>query len=91
MRVGKEIKSRFLKDNSVQRRSVGNLHDPESLISGKEIAQGMTYRNSSRDWPSEDHYIMATEGDYTPDQILVLAPRKFNVGAIYAPMNERVK
>ena len=78
MKVGKDFPSRFEKDNFVQRRTVGNLYDPESLISGAEIARGMTYKNSSRNWANEFCYHGATEGILTVDEILNFAPRTFN-------------
>ena len=78
MKVSKDFPSRFLQDNFVQRRSVGNLYDPESLISGAEISKGMTYTNSSRNWANEFCYQMATEGTLTVAEILNFAPRTFD-------------
>lgn len=55
---------------------IDNPYDPESLISGKEIAQGFTYKNSSRKWLDENHYLDAISGRLTTEEILEFAPRK---------------
>jgi hypothetical protein len=56
----------------------GVPYDPESLISGDEEAQGMTYINSHREWPNEESYAMATEGRMTTEEILAFHPRVLN-------------
>ena len=90
MFAGKDFPSLFEKDNFVQRRTIGNLFDPESLISGKEIARGMAYTNSKRLWANESAYIAAAEGTVSIEEILRYAPRVF-VCARYARSDERVK
>lgn len=67
MFVGKDFPSLFDADNFTMRRTTGhNMHDPESLISGAEIAKGLTYTNSKRLWLSETHYLAAVTGLITP-------------------------
>ena len=71
-----DFPSKFDRDNFVSRRTTGhNMFDPESLISGKEIAEGLTYRNSARSWKNQEHYLSAVQGDLTTEQILESAPR----------------
>ena len=53
------------------------LYDPESLISGKEIAEGFTYSNSYRSWPDEVTFQAAVHGELSPETILEIAPRVF--------------
>lgn len=50
-------------------------YDPESLITGAEVAAGMTYENSRRDWASKQAYEAAANGEYTPELIAIIAPR----------------
>jgi hypothetical protein len=76
MFVGIDFPDRFENDNFSIRRSIGNWYDPESLISGEEIKQGMSYTNSKRFWMDEQQYLDAVEGLLTVDEILMLAPRK---------------
>lgn len=52
----------FAKDNFAQRRSSGCLYDPESLITGAEVAEGLEY-GDRREWPTESHYLRATGAD----------------------------
>ena len=74
--TGTDFPSKFDHDNFVSRRTTGhNMFDPESLISGKEIAEGLTYRNSTRSWWNQEHYLSAVQGDFTTEQILEFAPR----------------
>lgn len=71
-------------DNFAVRRSNsfsgGVPYDPESLISGSEIANlehltGDKYARSKRNWPSEAVYLAAVAGQYTTEEILAIAPR----------------
>ena len=74
--TGTDFPSKFDHDNFVSRRTTGhNMFDPESLISGKEIAEGLTYRNSTRSWRNQKHYLSAVQGDLTTEEILEFAPR----------------
>jgi hypothetical protein len=76
MFAGIDFPSRFEKDNFVSRRTTGhNMLDPESLISGAEIQQGLAYDNSKRNWESEEHYMSAVLGNISTDEILRTAPR----------------
>jgi hypothetical protein len=78
MQVSVNFPSQFDKDNFTSRRTTGhNLYDPEALITGKEIAQGFTYKNSTRKWASESHYLDAVSHHLTPEQIAETAPREF--------------
>jgi hypothetical protein len=74
--AGIDFPSMFESDNFVSRRTTGhNMFDPESLISGAEIARGFTYTNSKRAWQSEAHYRSAVMGDIDTNAILKSAPR----------------
>lgn len=76
MLAGVHFGSLFDKDNFTLRRTTGhNMVDPESLISGAEIARGMTYTNSKRNWRDEAHYISAVTGAIDTDTVLSTAPR----------------
>ncbi len=76
MFVGIDFPSLFDKDNFTLRRTTGhNMHDPESFITGKEIAEGYTYLNSRRNWANENHYLAAVVGFLTPEEIAKTAPR----------------
>jgi hypothetical protein len=76
MIAGVDFPSLFVKDNFTSRRTTGhNLLDPDSLISGAEIAAGLTYHNSSRNWNDHAHYIAACSGQITTEQVLASAPR----------------
>ncbi len=78
--AGIDFPSRFDNDNFTSRRTTGhNMFDPESLISGKELAQGMTYQNSKRGWHNEKWYLAAVSGDLTTDEILEIAPRVWSL------------
>ncbi len=92
MIAGKDFPSGFEKDNFMERRSIGNRYDPESLISGEEISKGFTYTNSRRNWANQKHYQNATDGLMTIEEILRTAPRVFlPIAAIYSRSNERVR
>jgi hypothetical protein len=76
MIAGIDFPSSFTKDNFKSRRTTGhNLHDPESLITGADIAAGFTYTNSARDWGSQQEYTIAVLGHLTCEQIVCRAPR----------------
>ena len=79
MRVGIDFPSLFDSDNFTIRRAsqigAGNWYDPESLITGTEIARGLTPSNSTRSWQSEQHYHRAVSQELTPEQIALTAPR----------------
>lgn len=66
----------FESDNFTSRRTTGhNLYDPEALLTSAEIAAGVTYQDA-RVWPSYGHYLDATEGLITVDEIPNVAPRR---------------
>lgn len=52
-----------------------HAYDPESLLSGEEIASGCDYTNSRRRWSNLNEYEKACSGEITPEQILRIAPR----------------
>lgn len=65
-------------DSFTIRRSgngAGNPYDPESLLTGAEIAQGLGYQDQ-RDWPNTDTYIRAVNGDIGPTDVARIAPRR---------------
>lgn len=68
----------FRQDNFAERRnateSAGVGYDPESLLTGAEIAAGLTYHDK-RQWPSEEVYKDAVAGKFTPEEIVSIAPR----------------
>lgn len=72
----------FYQDTFSLRRAsqpgAGVPYDPESLLSGKEAAEGMTYENSHREWPNEESYEAATRGQLTTDEVLAFHPRVKN-------------
>lgn len=83
MFTGIDFPDYFAKDRFSDRRSglafaSGNPYDPESLITGKEAASGLTYDNSRRDWPSERSYenAVAATPFWTTERILEKAPRR---------------
>ena len=46
---GIDFAGNFEKDNFASRRTTGNnMYDPESLITGAELAAGLTYKNSGQ-------------------------------------------
>ncbi len=84
MKAGIDFPSLFVKDNFTSRRTTGhNLHDPESFITGAEIAAGFTYTNSTREWDDQAHYLNACLGNLTCDEITRTAPRVF-IATIYS-------
>jgi hypothetical protein len=76
MFAGIDFQSKFEKDNFAIRRSRGNWYDPESLITGAEIARGLTYTNSKRYWENQSYYLLAVEGYLTIEEIIRIAPRE---------------
>lgn len=71
--------SGFESDNFVERRtggaeSYGNAYDPESLLTGAEVAAGLGYADH-RLWPSESQYRKAVAGRTAPEDIEGIAPR----------------
>lgn len=80
MIAGKDFPSFFENDLFALRRSgtafaAGNPYDPESLLTGEEMAEGLDYDNSRRDWPNEDFYKLAVAGGMDTKSILQYAPR----------------
>lgn len=77
------VVERFDKDVFTARRSgagasnYGNPYDPESLITGGEVAQGLTYADK-RSWPNQAQYDAAVAGELSTDQIPSIAPRVRN-------------
>ncbi len=72
------IANYFQGDTFAERRNAtsfaGVAHDPESLLTGSEIAAGLTYADR-RQWPDEATYRAAVEGRLTPEQVASVAPR----------------
>ena len=78
MRIGVDFPGMFGRDNFTTRRTTGhNWYDPECLITGAEIAQGFTARNSTRDYLSEAHYHACVAQELTPEVIARTAPRVY--------------
>lgn len=80
--AGRDFPSYFEQDLFSLRRSgtafaSGNPYDPESLLTGGEVAQGFDYANSRRNWPDETTYLTAVQGELSKDEILRMAPRAF--------------
>jgi hypothetical protein len=66
----------FAQDNFTTRRTTGhNMLDPESVITGRELAKGLDYRNSKRLYASIEQYNAAVDGSLSVEQIEVLCPR----------------
>ncbi len=73
---GSTYKNVFADDNFASRRTTGhNGYDPESLITGAEVAAGLTYYNP-RVWPSIHDYLDAVEGYIDVNEVIALAPRR---------------
>jgi hypothetical protein len=72
------IANYFQGDTFAERRnatpSAGVAYDPESLLTGAEIAAGLGYRDR-RVWPDEETYKRAVEGRLTSEQVAAVAPR----------------
>ena len=74
-----QVDSLFEQDNYALRHFTGhNMLDPESLITGAEIAEGMTYGNSHRDWLSKHSYRRACSGEMSTHDVIIVAPRVLN-------------
>lgn len=71
----------FAEDNFVARRSgagpsnFGNAYDPESLLTGGEIAAGKGYLNP-REGKDDPLYLAAIAGKFPVAEISVLFPRQ---------------
>ncbi len=83
MIAGKDFPSPFEKDLFTERRSgtcytSGNPFDPESLLTGAEMAAGLDY-GDKRSWPNEALYRAAIGGQLTTDEIARIAPRQRSV------------
>lgn len=78
-RVAEVPESAAFKQDLFQERrnaseSAGNPYDPESLLTGAEIAAGLGYYDR-RHWPSRELYRLAVSGRLTPDEVAKIAPR----------------
>jgi hypothetical protein len=74
-----QVASLFEQDNYALRHQTGhNMLDPESVITGAEIARGFTYDNSHRDYLTEQSYKLARSGEVPLYKILIFAPRVLN-------------
>lgn len=70
----------FERDNFRSRRTTGhNLYDPESLLTGAEVAAGLDYGHP-RQWPDSKTYDRAVSGQIAPERIPDIAPRRFSRG-----------
>jgi hypothetical protein len=79
MRAGKDFPSLFDQDNYASRHTTGcNLLDPESLITGAEIAKGLSYDNSHRDFWGPATYELACSGDLSTEVLVDHFPRICN-------------
>lgn len=79
------VKTYFETDNFTTRRTTGhNMLDPESLITGDELARGFTYQNSHRDYPGQATYDAIVSGDVSVTLVPLVAPRVFNT----IPLND---
>jgi len=79
MRAGTDFPDIFTTDNYTLRHATGhNMRDPESLITGREIARGLDYDNSHREYYNEETYHFACSGERSSAQIELLNPRKRN-------------
>lgn len=82
------MKTYFEKDNFTSRRTTGhNAYDPESLLTGVEIAAGFGY-GDTRDWSNDGRcgtyeaqarYDHAVAGNISCELIAVIAPRRKRV------------
>ena len=74
-----QVKTYFATDNFTTRRTTGhNMLDPESLMTGAELAAGFTYTNSHRHFDSQSLYDAVVSGDIPADQGPLRAPRVLN-------------
>ena len=82
--AGIDFPSLFERDNFTLRRTTGhNMLDPESLISGAELKRGMDYKNSTRAWCNEQHYLDAVTGEINTTEVLESAPRVFRTSLFF--------
>jgi len=73
---GGTIRGYFTRDNFTSRRTTGhNMYDPESLLTGAEVVEGLDYGNSTRDYLSQGIYDAIVHGNIPVDDIPRLAPR----------------
>ena len=63
-------------------------YDPDCLLTGEEMVQGYSYKNSKREYPNEDTRLAALRGEISPTELVKVAPRKF-INPIYAHTDER--
>jgi hypothetical protein len=74
-----DAKETFAQDNFTSRRTTGhNLFDPDSLLTGAEEAQGLTYTNSSRKFPDVETREAVIRGEVSQADIVRLYPRTLN-------------
>lgn len=73
---GRDFDGFFASDNYDLRHATGhNMLDPESVITGNEISQGMSYANSRRQYPDIETYVKAASGDLGAGELSKTAPR----------------
>ena len=83
------VKQYFAQDNFSSRRTTGhNMLDPESFITGAELAQGFTYSNSHRAFDSQSLYDAVVSGDIAAHLVPQFAPRAFT-GNVYSRREHR--
>lgn len=71
--------SGFENDNFTSRRTTGhNLFDPDSLITGEESDQGLTYNNSHRKFPDAETRERVVRGEISQADVVKLYPRVRN-------------
>ena len=74
--AGVHFPSNFDHDNFASRRTTGNnMYDPESTITGAELAAGMTYSNSRRAFPGVEWYLDVVHSVAPMDLALEFFPR----------------
>jgi hypothetical protein len=74
-----QTETSFENDNFTSRRTTGhNLFDPDSLLTGGESAQGLTYQNSSRKFPSAEIREAVIRGEVSQADVVRLYPRTLN-------------
>jgi hypothetical protein len=71
--------SYFEQDTFAARRAsqlgAGVAFNPESLITGKELADGFTYTNSRRKYASQEQYNAIIAGEIPASEVPTVAPR----------------
>ena len=89
------VQTYFAQDNFSTRRTTGhNMLDPESLITGAELAAGFTYKNSHRAFDShrvfdsQSLYDAVVSGDIAAHLVPQFAPRAFT-GNVYSRREHR--